>query len=82
MIRVLSTGGVGGKVLPQTPHLPPQKSLSAMRIYNIYTGLNQLSEQTLDDIIDKYKYILLNESLLHPSLATRGAFPPKQKFLD
>ena len=25
LIRVLSTGGVGGgKVLPQTPHLPPK----------------------------------------------------------
>ena len=66
--------GGGGKVLPQTPHLPPQNNKSAMRIYNIYTELNQLSDQTLDDIIDKY---------FHPSLTTRGAFPPpKQKFLD
>ena len=58
-LRVLSTGG-WGKVLPQNPHLPPPKKvLNNKRIYNIY---NQLSDQTLDDIIDKYKYILLNES--------------------
>ena len=25
-----------------------------------YTELDQLSDQTLDDIIDKYKYMLLN----------------------
>ena len=75
-------GGVGGKVLPQTPHLPPQKfeikkiTQSAMRTY---TELDQLSDQTLNDIIDKYKYMLLNTR--HAWYVVRS-FPPKRKFLD
>ena len=67
--RVLSTGGDGGEGSTPNSTSSPQKSFklkSAMRVYNIYTGLNQLSDQTLDNIIDKYKYILLNESLLSP----------------
>ena len=75
-------GGWGGKVLPQTPHLPHQKfeikkiTQSAMRIY---TELDQLSDQTLNDIIDKYKYMLLNTR--HAWYVARP-FPPKRKFLD
>ena len=38
----------------------------------IFSGLYRLSDQTLDDIIDKYKYILLNESLPPP-------IPPQTK---
>ena len=79
---LLGVEGVGGKVLPQTPHLPPQKfeikkiTQSAMRTY---TELDQLSDQTLNDIIDKYKYMLLNTR--HAWYVARP-FPPKRKFLD
>ena len=79
--RVLSTGG-WGKVLPQNLHLLPKKVLdkSAMRIYNIYTELNQLSDKTLDDIIDKYKYVLLNESLLLPLSRQVWRVSPQKNF--
>ena len=79
IVRVLSIGGVGGKVLPQTPHLPPQKfeikkiTQSAMRTY---TELDQLSDQTLNNIIDKYKYMLLNTR--HAWYMARP-FPPQTK---
>ena len=48
-----------------------------MRIYNIYTELNQLLDQTLDDTCIIDKYILLNESLLSPHMARS----PQTKFL-
>ena len=80
--RVLSTGGVGGKVLPQTPHLPPQKfeikkiTQSAMRTY---TELDQLSDQTLNDIIDKYKYMLLNTCHAYGTWRDHSP-PPNENF--
>ena len=71
--------GCGGKVLPQTSHLPPQKfeikkiTQSAMRTY---TELDQLSDQTLNDIINKYKYMLLNT---HHAWYVARPFPPPPK---
>ena len=85
IVRVFSTGGGGEGSTPNST-FHPQKVLnnkSAMRIYNIYTELNQLSDQTLHDIIDKYKYILLNEVYFHPSLAMCGTwqdYPPNKNF--
>ena len=55
--------GGGGKVLPQTPHLPPPKVLNkkfTQSAIRAYIELDQLSDQMLGDIIDKYKYMLLN----------------------
>ena len=44
-----------------------------------YTELDQLSDQTLNDIIEKYKYMLLNT---HHTWYVVRPFSPKQKFLD
>ena len=41
-----------------------------------YTELDQLSDQTLNDIIDKYKYMLLNTR--HTWYVARP-FPPQTK---
>ena len=41
-----------------------------------YTELDQLSDQTLNDVIDKYKYMLLNTR--HAWYVARP-FPPQTK---
>ena len=67
---------------PKLRTFSPQKfeiekiTQSAMKTY---TELDQLSDQMLNDIIDKYKYMLLNTR--HAWYVARP-FPPKRKFLD
>ena len=42
-----------------------------------YTELDQLSDQTLDNIIDKYKYMLLNT---HHEWYVARPSPPNENF--
>ena len=73
-------GGGGGE--GSTPNLtssPPPKVLNkkiTQSAVRTYTGL---ADQTLNDIIDKYKYMLLNTR--HAWYVARP-FPLKRKFLD
>ena len=78
---VIYWGGGGEGSTPNSTSSPQKFEIkkitqSAMRTY---TELDQLSDQTLNDIIDKYKYMLLNTR--HAWYVARP-FPPKQKFLD
>ena len=74
---MLSTGG---KVLPQTPHLPPPPQVLNKKItQNALRTYTEVADQTLNDIIDKYKYMLLNT---HHAWHMARPFPPKRKVLD
>ena len=46
MLRVLSTEGLGGKVLPQTQHLPPEKFLNK-KLLEVHKGVIMHAHTTL-----------------------------------